>query len=646
MGRWLPGSARTKAMLAAILAAGFVLAFANVQAHAHAVLLETSPAKGATLQESPDEVILRFDEPVSPVKLRVLDETGQKVPVSGRITALNREVRLALTGPLPDGRYLVSYRVVSLDSHPVAASFFFAVGEVAEDGQEMADLAARVERDGSAAIPAYLNRFVRYLSILLAAGMAIFLCLFPLPRDISRQVEAAAVTMAAVAAVSSVLMVGLGGAELTGVGLEQLLTLEVWSTGADATLSTSAAVALTGLVMLIAGFRLSGETMRPAMLIAGGMLALASFAFTGHAALARPTWIMTPAVILHGATAAFWIGSLWPLDLVVRNGSEEAGAAFLGDFSRRAVKVVAALIAAAVVLSIVQMAYDATLITTRYGLLLAAKIVLVGGMLGLAIANKWRFVPALAEGRQGARRGLGVTIKAELLLAVIVVAVAAGLGTVPPPRSLAEVPPQPGASAATSVASTRSDQHRLLDGPEGIILNLTVSPARPGPNLIILDFSDRKERPFEPQEVTVEWSLPEAEVEPLLTTPARNRPGTYQADDAVMTIPGEWHLRIDALIDDYTKAIFRTTVLIGKEGDEIAEAPQYEGIGVIIATDPSASRLIVDHEEIRGFMAAMVMGYVVDSPVLLDGLMEGDRVRFTIDAEKNAIVRIERIASD
>ena len=102
----------------------------------------------------------------------------------------------------------------------------------------------------------------------------------------------------------------------------------------------------------------------------------------------------------------------------------------------------------------------------------------------------------------------------------------------------------------------------------------------------------------------------------------------------------------DAISTPCSSAIFRTTGLIGKEGDEIAEAPQYEGIGVIIATDPSASRLIVDHEEIRGFMAAMVMGYVVDSPVLLDGLMEGDRVRFTIDAEKNAIVRIERIASD
>ena len=157
---------------------------------------------------------------------------------------------------------------------------------------------------------------------------------------------------------------------------------------------------------------------------------------------------------------------------------------------------------------------------------------------------------------------------------------------------------------------------------------------------------DGEEEPFEPQEVTVEWSLPEAEVEPMQRVPIKNRPGTYQVDDALMSIPGEWHLRIDALIDDYTKAIFRTTVPIGDESGKIAEGPVYEGTGVIIATDTRASRVVVDHGEIKGYMAAMIMGFAVDPPALLEGLMEGDRVRFTIDAKKNAIVRFERIAGD
>ncbi len=47
-----------------------------------------------------------------------------------------------------------------------------------------------------------------------------------------------------------------------------------------------------------------------------------------------------------------------------------------------------------------------------------------------------------------------------------------------------------------------------------------------------------------------------------------------------------------------------------------------------------------DHEEIKGFMAAMIMGYKVAPVGLLRGLEPGGRVRFTIDADKEAIVKI------
>ncbi len=67
----------------------------------------------------------------------------------------------------------------------------------------------------------------------------------------------------------------------------------------------------------------------------------------------------------------------------------------------------------------------------------------------------------------------------------------------------------------------------------------------------------------------------------------------------------------------------------------------YEGIGVVVATSLRESRLIVDHEEIKDFMAPMVMSYMVSPARLLRGLKSGDRIRFTIDADKRAIVDIE-----
>ena len=65
--------------------------------------------------------------------------------------------------------------------------------------------------------------------------------------------------------------------------------------------------------------------------------------------------------------------------------------------------------------------------------------------------------------------------------------------------------------------------------------------------------------------------------------------------------------------------------------------------GKVIATVPNASQIVVEHGEIKGFMEAMTMGYRVDSPSLLEGLKFGDKVRFTIDVPKKAIVKIEKM---
>ena len=67
------------------------------------------------------------------------------------------------------------------------------------------------------------------------------------------------------------------------------------------------------------------------------------------------------------------------------------------------------------------------------------------------------------------------------------------------------------------------------------------------------------------------------------------------------------------------------------------------GEGKVVATVPNSSQIVVEHGEIKGFMEAMTMGYRVDPPSLLDGLKFGDKVRFTIDVPKKAIVKIEKI---
>ena len=76
-------------------------------------------------------------------------------------------------------------------------------------------------------------------------------------------------------------------------------------------------------------------------------------------------------------------------------------------------------------------------------------------------------------------------------------------------------------------------------------------------------------------------------------------------------------------------------------GKLVAAKRLFEGVGVIVAVQPRKSRLVLTHEEIKGFMAPMIeMSFKVTPAALLQGLEPEDNVRFTIDADKRAIVDV------
>lgn len=81
----------------------------------------------------------------------------------------------------------------------------------------------------------------------------------------------------------------------------------------------------------------------------------------------------------------------------------------------------------------------------------------------------------------------------------------------------------------------------------------------------------------------------------------------------------------------------------GSRPTEAERSPTVVGEGEVIATVPNASQIVVEHGEIKGFMEAMTMGYRVDPASLLAGLKAGDKVRFTIDVQRRAIVGIDKL---
>lgn len=73
------------------------------------------------------------------------------------------------------------------------------------------------------------------------------------------------------------------------------------------------------------------------------------------------------------------------------------------------------------------------------------------------------------------------------------------------------------------------------------------------------------------------------------------------------------------------------------------DAPTVVGTGIVVVLVPGTQQLVIDHEEIEGFMGAMTMGFRVRSPSLLDHVRSGDVVHFTIDTTDGAIIAIEKV---
>ncbi|MGH7431520.1 MAG: copper-binding protein [Candidatus Methylomirabilales bacterium] len=68
---------------------------------------------------------------------------------------------------------------------------------------------------------------------------------------------------------------------------------------------------------------------------------------------------------------------------------------------------------------------------------------------------------------------------------------------------------------------------------------------------------------------------------------------------------------------------------------------EFQGVGTVLALNPSEGMIALDHQEIPGLMPPMRMAFRVASPDLLKELKRGDRVQFTLKAEGSATVLTE-----
>jgi copper transport protein len=529
-------------MVAAMLLA-LLVAAACEGAHAHAVLVENTPVDGAVLDRAPDRVTLRFNEPVRVISLRLVDESGQGTPLAQNSETTPDRVEAPLPSLSP-GSYVVSWRLLSVDGHPVGGAAFFTL-RTAQHHADPGGMVRAAETPAGLRTAHLVARGLTYVGALLAAGLALFLVLFGRHAAVDYQAVARpAVAAALLGAVATAIAAAVQSAMLAG-GLAEALHPTTLASVLGTGFGLAALVRLAGLIALLVA--LAQRNFVPMLGAAGALAVAASFAFTGHTVrLDSP--VLSALLVFHLLAVAFWTGSFIPLVRATSGTDVAATQELMHAFSAVAVVLVPGLIAAGAAIAWFLVDEWTALVTMPYGLVLSAKITLVAGMLALAAVNKWRLVPALPTGRAAVAR-LRRSICLEAVLAFAVIAATTALNNVPPPNGGDAMPDGHGSQTVLAKAASFD-------------LVLTVVPARPGSNTLDLAVTSGGNSK-DVMEVTLHLARPDLGIEEITRLMRHVGPGKYRLEGPELAVAGPWRVRIELLVSDFEKQSAEVLVTIG-----------------------------------------------------------------------------------
>lgn len=507
-------------------------------AFAHAALVESHPADGVVLQETPAAIRLRFNEPVSPLVVGLTDSQG-RMHHGLAVARHDDTLDIGVPGDLPRGSHILSYRVTSGDGHPVGGSLVFSIG--APTGG-----ASGVRVQGSEGVRAalWLARVALYLGLFAGAGGAFFSAWIAqdLPFKKTTRLLEIFIAMGAASALASL---GLQGLDALGLPLSRLGTSAVWAAAWGTSYGSTVTAGVASLLLAGIGLKAPRKWRRGCSLAALIGVGL-SLALSGHASAAAPQWVTRPAVFFHVVAVAYWVGALVPLVLVLTQAPAQAFPV-VRRFSNGALVAVALLTVAGLVLAVIQVEAPANLTETAYGRVLIAKLVLVIGLLGLAAVNRRWLTPALiATGRLDGR-WLARSIVAEILLATAILALVGLWRFTPPPRAL------------RATADTTASVH--IHTPH-LMAQVTLSPGRVGATRAHISVASGRAEPLDPKEVMLILAKPDAGIEPL-ERPAR-KAGRYgwQVDGLVLPLAGPWQVKVEILVNDFETSTLEGSVTV------------------------------------------------------------------------------------
>jgi copper transport protein len=525
-------------------------------AFAHATAVSFSPAQGARLPAgSPPRVIsVGFDEGVQipPNALQMFDSSGKKVAI-GPATHTNGDSVMSATVPkIPDGTYVVTWRAVSDDSHPVSGSWTFSVGTPSKSTVNVSSLAPHGDR--SLGVAFGIGRALAFLSLLVLVGGVAFVRAWWPDAAHRRPIIVLFVVAWATVIVTALAGIGLEAAYSTGKGfgsvLDWSLIKEVMRSHFGEAWLTRAVVASLCLPFALRPTLGKRPWPKGAPIDIGlglvGLLLLATVSYAGHATTGR--WVPLAFVtdVLHLTGASVWLGGLVVLALALWLPARARGAPLASArFSRIAAPALALIVLSGTVQSFRQVSSLSALVHTTYGRLLIAKVLAVGVVLVAASASRdivrERVVPALtpalgpgaarAEADEHDVRNLRDAVLVEVALAIVIVALTAVLVNTEPARA---------ASTGGSFSTTIKNSAMWFD--------VSVSPTKAGTENVRIVPRVPNGGAASVLDLTATFANPARRIAPINVLLSTGGPfNTSYGGQATIPFPGKWTLEIKAL---------------------------------------------------------------------------------------------------
>ncbi|MFF4256499.1 copper resistance CopC/CopD family protein [Streptomyces sp. NPDC001663] len=540
-------------------------------ASAHAALKSTDPEDGTVLKSAPRSITLTFTESVGLLddSFRVLDPDNRRVHIGEAEHAKGRSDTASVTLPkkLAKGTYVVAWRVVSADSHPVGGAFTFSVGKASATVASVDT--GPVENPATASLY-NIARYLAYLAVALVVGAAAFVALCrPTDRGPLRKPLVA------------------GWWVLLGSTLALLVLRAPYETGTGPATAFDAAAftrTLTGrpglallarlallLIAAVLAVRLRKRDEWPRPLLAAGTALAVALALTWAASEHASAGIQVPVAmvssVLHLLAMAVWLGGLTAL-LILLYRTEVAPAA-VARFSRIAFVSVTVLVVTGVYQSWRGLGSWDALTGTTYGRLLVAKLAAVVLLLAAArFSRRWtaRLVTADAQtvvrervpepvggppasapeetavpGAGGAsRRSLRRSVLAEVAVGVVVLVITTVLSSTLPGRAAAEAAQEPATAAGLPAASVTTIPFEV--GRARGKVQITLDPGRVGDNTVQAVVFGPDGGIVTVPELRLSFTLPAQKIGPL-DAKLTDQGGYWGTSSVTLPIAGTWAMK-------------------------------------------------------------------------------------------------------